>query len=144
MELQRLIKKYWKWFVGLLIPTAFAASIIVPTLDDIDIPLKEIQIIGSRYVYCDGEEITAEEYASFALPDAPPVKCTIVKTHKFNTPDGKIDTNQYYLDGGRKYARLSTTTEDVIDLDKGLKGATFKNDILKITNKDSFEEYAKD
>jgi len=130
--------------VGLFIPLALGASIIVPTLDDVAIPLTEIQIVGSRYVYsCDETEITAEEYASFALPDAPPVKCPAYETHKFNTPDGKIHDNEYYLDDGRKYVKLPDY--DVFSLDKSnLRGGNFKKDILTITNKASFEEYVKD
>lgn len=111
-----------------------------PLLDNSTHNLTEVQIVGSRYVYtCDGEEITEAQYR--ALREA--VRCPVVETLKFDTADGKLANEQYFIDNGVIKARLEGF-EDIIPISENIKGATFRDETLRITNRNQFEAYAKD
>ena len=105
--------------------------------------LSPVQIIGSRYVYtCDGTEITAKEYTSFAEKDAPPVKCPVVQTLKFNTLDGKIGDNKIYMDNGTQYIKLAEI-EDAFPAE-AIKGGFLIGNTLTIIKFLDILDYAKD
>lgn len=106
-----------------------------------DITLTEVQVIGTRYEYCDGTEISKKEYDDLSKPNAPPVKCLIIATHKFNTIDGKIHDGEYYIENGETRVKIKEIDYPIaVD---NTSGAAIVGNKLKITDLEKLKEDAK-
>ena len=142
------IKKKWYWFIGMLIPMAFGASLLIPTTD---LDLKEAKVIGISYLAeFNGEpiEITEQEYRNIGklLKHNDIVWDGVAyETPKYNTASGRLEAGYFFIDGEYVAVKLQGEPEAFIKLTElNEKGVVKKGKIYSVDTTEIKELIQKD